>query len=291
MHSSGLTKRVARTDCFWGLARWPRPRWPVSGSLKWDGAGVRRRTAILAMVPLAFLGIACEGDTTVTMPADPEIPTAPEVSGITVSGVGEARGTPDVLYLNLSVDANALTVAEARSEGAAAAELLVASLRTNNIAEADIKTTHIGLNPVYEYPQNAAPRLIGYQYTNGLMVTVRQVASAGKLIDDALAAGGDSARMNGLQFGFDKPEALLAEARQKAMADAVARAGIYANGAGVSVGPVEYISEFTGGSVYPRPPATGGGASLFETTGGSPVQPGQSSVSVNITVRFGIDAK
>jgi len=247
-----------------------------------------RSALVLAIaVPLALFAMACEGDTTVSIPPSPEIPTAPEVSGITVSGVGEARGTPDVLYLNLSVEASAPAVADARAKGAAAAEKLVASLKANSIADPDIKTAHISLQPMYEYPQNAAPRLIGYQYTNALTVTVRDIAASGKVIDDALAAGGDSARMNSLQFGFDKPEALLSEARTKAMADAVARAGIYAAGAGVSVGPVEYVSEFTGSSVYPRPPATGGG-SLFDTTGGSPVQPGQNSVTVTITVRFGI---
>jgi uncharacterized protein YggE len=221
------------------------------------------------------------------VPADPAIPTAPEVSGITVSGVGEARGTPDLLYLNLSIEATASSVSLARAQGAAAAEKVIASVKANGVVDADIKTAHIALQPVYEYPQNAAPRLTGYQYLNALVVTVRDIPASGKIIDEALLTGGDNARMNGLQFGFSNPETLLAEARQKAIADARSRAELYATGAGVSVGPVEHVSEFTGSSVYPRPPATGA-PSLFDSTGGSPVQPGQNSVSVTITVRFGI---
>jgi len=248
---------------------------------------MRRVLIVGTLLVVAVAFSACEGDTTVNVPADPPNPTSPEVSGITVTGTGEARGVPDILTLSLGIETSAPTVAEARSRAAEAATQLLASLKANGIAEIDIRTSHVGIQPLYEYPQNLPPRLYAYQATNQLLVTVRDLDSAGRVIDDAAKAAGNSVRVNSLQFGFDKPETLLAEARRKAIEDAIARADVYAGSAGVTRGDVEYISEYTGtSSPYPRPPATGG--SVFDDAVNTPIQPGQSSVSVTVTVRFAI---
>lgn len=211
-----------------------------------------------------------------------------ETQGIAVSGTGEAKGVPDIATVQIGIETTATTVAEARAKGAEAATKLIASVKANGVEEKDIKTVAVSLQPQYEYAPNVPAKLIGYQATNSVVVTVRKLETAGKIIDDGAQAAGDAARVQGIQFGFANPEALLEEARGKAMANARARAESYAKAAGVKVGDVEYISEYQQPAVpMPRAPATGAAASLFASPE-TPIQAGESAASVTISVRFAI---
>lgn len=242
-----------------------------------------RLVAGLALVFAGAVLAACEGDTTVNVP---EGATVTQSTGITVNGSGEARGVPDIAMVNIGIEAQGATVAEARSKGAEAATRLIASLKANGLQDRDIRTTNVSIQARYEYPENREPRIVGYTAMNMLVVTIRSLDNAGKVIDDGVAAGGDSARLQGIAFGFDNPEALLSEARTKAIENARKRAEDYAKAAGVKVGQVEVISEFSAASPYPDAPATGRAfADEFQT----PIQPGETTTTVTVTVRYAIE--
>lgn len=234
--------------------------------------------ALISIPALAVVLAACgEGDT-INLPA----PTA--VEGITVSGTGEAFAPPDVATLTLGIEVSAPTVAEARERAADAADRLIAAVKANGVQDRDIQTTYIAVNPLYDYtPTGSPPRITGYSVANILTVRVRDLDRVSAVIDDALGAAGDAARLNGIQFGIDNREALLREAREKAIADARARAETYAAAAGVRVGEVRSISEVSSPSVVvPRAPATGADAR------GTPIEPGEASLSVTVTVTFAL---
>lgn len=235
--------------------------------------------ALISIPALAVVLAACgEGDT-INLPA----PTA--VEGITVSGTGEAFAPPDVATLTLGIEVSAPTVAEARERAADAADRLIAAAnKANGVQDRDIQTTYIAVNPLYDYtPTGSPPRIAGYSVANILTVRVRDLDRVSAVIDDALGAAGDAARLNGIQFGIDNREALLREAREKAIADARARAETYAAAAGVRVGEVRAISEVSSPSVIvPRAPATGADARS------TPIEPGEASLSVTVTVTFAL---
>ena len=67
--------------------------------------------AVIGIVALGLLALGCTETTTV-------LPAGQDLAGISVSGSGSAFGEPDVAVLTLGVEAEAPTVAEARSEAA-----------------------------------------------------------------------------------------------------------------------------------------------------------------------------
>lgn len=242
----------------------------------------------LLLAPLFLLGLlaaACQGDTTVNVP-EPTGETA--TTGIVVSGLGEVRADPDTAYLSVGIETSGATVAETRELAAAAATRLVEAVRAAGVEEKDIRTVGLSISPQYVYPENKKPELTGYVASNQVSVTIRELDSVSRVIDDAVEAGGDAARVQGISFGIDDPAPQLKEAREKAMADAAARAATYAEGAGASVGPVLAISESSGSQpIYPAVPATGRAADFAGGTS-TPIQPGQTVISVSVTVRYAI---
>ncbi len=242
---------------------------------------MRIRLLVIPVLALALVAAACEGDTTVNVPPGGDS----SVTGISVTGLGEVRAEPDIATLTIGIEASAPTVQEAREKGADAATRLINSLKSNGVDEKDIVTTSVNIYPQYFYPQNEPARITGYIASNTLAVTVRDLDNAGKVIDDGVTAAGDAARLQGIAFGIDEPEPYLKEAREKAVADAKSRAETFAAAAGVKVGTLLSISEASAPSgPILRAPATGGAA--YDTA--TPIQPGQTTVSVTVSVRFAI---
>lgn len=242
------------------------------------------RTSLFAVpvLAVALLAAACEGDTTVNVPPSDESSPA----GISVTGLGEVRAEPDIAVLTIGIEASGTTVQEARDKGADAATRLINSLKSNGVDEKDIVTTSVNIYPQYFYPQNEPARITGYIASNTLAVTVRNLDNAGKVIDDGVRAAGDTARLQGIAFGIDDPEPYLREAREKAVADAKSRAGTFAAAAGVKLGRLLALSEASAppGPIL-RAPTTGGAA--YDTT--TPIQPGQTTISVTVSVQFAIE--
>ena len=234
------------------------------------------------LLAVALLAGACKGDTTVNVPAQ-----GGDVSdGITVSGEGQVRSTPDLMTMSIGIEVEERTVAEARTAAADAATSLIDSLKSNGIAEKDIQTTSVSIYPRYTYPQNDQPRIIGYTAANQLTVKVRDLDRAGEVIDEAVGAAGEAARLQGISFGVDDPAPLLKEAREKAVSDAKSRAEAYARAAGVNVGAVLSISETTASYI---PVSRDAGMAYADTEKVTPIEPGEATTSVNVTVRFAID--
>jgi hypothetical protein len=142
-----------------------------------------------------------------------------------------------------------LTEALAASEDAA--RRVRAALATTGVAAQDAATRGLAANAEYEYDGNRQ-RMTGYRAEHRLALTLRGVATAGRVLGDALAAGGDDVRLEDVSFGVEDDAALRDLARAGAWADAVARASQLAGLAGRELGPVEQVVE--GGSAGPREP-------------------------------------
>ncbi len=235
------------------------------------------RSALLLLVALPALSLvaACGSDTTVVMGEDIV------EYGITVSGTGEAAATPDMATIDLGVEVTATTVAAAREGAAAAARRVIDAAKAQGVADRDLQTRTISISPVYDYSRSGTPTVTGYIAANFLVVRVRDLARLPAVIDAATAAGGDAARLQGITFGFNDEAALRKTARENAIADARQRAETYAAAAGVQLGEVISIVET---SASPPVPFTRSAAADTAT----PIEPGESTVAVSVTVRFAI---
>lgn len=238
--------------------------------------------AVIGIVALGLLALGCTETTTVVQPGQ-------SATGITVSGSGSAFGEPDVAVLTLGVEAQAPTVAEARSEAAEAMDATLQALKDGGVEENDIQTTRFSINPQYDYSGNGPPRLTGFFVENLVTVKIREIDDTGDLIDAAATAGGDLIRIQNLRFTIDDPAALEDEARVAAMEEARSKGETLAAVAGVSLGAPRAISE--SGGVSPitfrqdlfdaAVPAAGGSATSIEI--------GQLEVRVQVQVVYGLE--
>ena len=239
----------------------------------------RLAASLAALSLVAVLATACSGDTTIV---------AGESTtdlGITVTGTGEAAAAPDMAMLDLGVEVTAASVTDARERAAQAASRLIASVKGNGVADRDIQTRAIAVQPQYDYSRSGPPVITGYTVQNLLAVRVRDLDRLGKVIDDALAAAGDAARLNSLQLGFSKQDDLLETARKNAVADARKRAETFAAAAGVRVGAVLAITETAASG--PIPLGLPAARSTADTA--TPIEPGESTVTVTVSVRFAVE--
>ena len=163
--------------------------------------------------------------------------------GIHAHGAGITTGEADVAVLTLAAQARRETVTDARDDAARAMDGILSALRDAAIADEDIETARFSIQPRYEYPPNSSPRLSGYEVTNTIAVTVRDLDSLPMVIDNAVTAGGDATRIDGVTYKIEDPTALEQEARLLALEDAIAKADIYAEQTGVQRGKLTYVVE------------------------------------------------
>jgi uncharacterized protein YggE len=203
--------------------------------------------------------------------------------GITVSGEGSVFGAPDVAVATLGVQADAASVGAARSMAATSMDAMVKTLKDGGVADKDIQTTQFSVDPRYDYSNNKQT-LIGFTVSNIATIKIHDINKTGELIDAAVPAGGDLARVQGLQFTLDDPSTLQNQAREKAMADAKSRATTLAQAAGVELGAPRSISE-TGGPA----PINFTGAAFDERLAAAPntpIETGQLQVQIQVSVVY-----
>lgn len=210
---------------------------------------------------------------------------ATEVTGmrqITVIGEGEAGAAPDTAHVEIGVETQAPTSSAAISQNSAQVSAVIARLQELGIAEADIRTSNLGLYAIYgEQPAE----ITGYNANNTVHVVIRDLAQASTLLDEVVQVGAN--RIYGLHFRVADPAALQAEARGKALENARTRAEQMAQASGASLGEVLVITENIG-EQNPVPFGRGGGAAVTEMAADVPVQEGEQQVHARIQVTFAL---
>lgn len=180
------------------------------------------------------------------------VPSLAQTMGqITVTGEASVTGAPDMAILSLGVTSEGSTAAEAMAANTAALANVVERLKTAGIDARDLQTSNLSLNPNWSnYDSASGQKISGYTASNLLTVRIRSLPDLGGVIDAAIKDGANA--LNGLSFGLSEPRPALDEARKGAVADAKAKAQLYAEAAGVTLGPIVSITE-SGGMPVPGP--------------------------------------
>ncbi len=210
---------------------------------------------------------------------------------LTLSAEGRSNRTPDLAVFSAGVTSQGKTASEALSANSADMNKVIAALKRAGIADRDIQTSNLSLNPIYQ-PQRqlpdgtvepAQPKIIGYQVYNTVNVRQRNLAQFGRVLDTLVAAGAN--QINGPSFQMDDPDAATDEARIQAMKKARARANLYASAAGLKVLRILAISE--SGGYMPQPPVMYARAAMADGMEKStPVAAGEVSLTSTVTVLF-----
>lgn len=209
------------------------------------------------------------------------VPVAADATVIHVQASGTASAVPDLALIIAGVVTQHSDSAQALSDNAARMQQVMAALRAAGVASRDIQTGHLGLAPQYRYADNQPPVLTGYQASNSVRITLRDLAAMGKVID-ALARQGAN-QIDGPHFSLQDTAALLRQARLAALDDARAQADLYARSLGLKVRRVLLISD--NGYSAPAPMVKMARMASMEMAD-TPVAAGQSEIQVQLSVSY-----
>jgi len=195
---------------------------------------------------------------------------------ITVTGQAAVSVAPDTVLVRVGVSSHGKTAREASDTNAKRMTAVLGAIKASGIAERDIQTSRLSLQPQYDPNKGGTANLLGFLVTNQLTVRIHEIGQLPAILDRAIGAGANE--MSGIEFVVSEQSKLLDQARDDAIADAYRKAELYAKAAGAKLGRVVAITEE--GAPSPPHPVTAMRA------GAVPVVPGEQTLRATVTVSY-----
>ena len=247
---------------------------------------------ILALAAAGAL-VACGTSLAQTAPAGPAVPgeapipsshansIQPETT-LSLSASGEVTRAPDMATITLGVQTEADTASAAMSQNAERMNRVYAALSEAGIAERDMQTSNLSLQPRYDYSNRdgSPPKVTGYTASNQVTVKARDLDTLGTTMDTIVAEGGNT--ISGLNFGLEDPSEARDEARREAVKKALQRAQLYADATGYRVARIVTISESGGDYGGPVPMMS----MRAEADSSTKISGGEVGYTVDVNVTF-----
>lgn len=210
-------------------------------------------TGVLVILALFLLA------ETITLAGNFRRPSSPATDTITVNGSGQAAFPPDVARISFSVQNTSSSVVDAQTATTKQANAAIDFIKEQGIADKDVKTLSYNISPQYSYPNpclqgalcptyNGTPKITGYQVSETIQVTVRNLSVIGGLLSGIGKL--EVQNVNGPAFALDDPTAGYDAARADAINKAKAQATLLAKQLGVRLGKIVNFSASSGGSQY-----------------------------------------
>ncbi|MCT4559695.1 MAG: SIMPL domain-containing protein [Pelagimonas sp.] len=210
---------------------------------------------------------------------------AGDLRQITVTGEATVRAAPDMATLSVGANETRPTSVEAMNAVSDALNRVIAHLEAAGVAKQDMQTSRLNLHRKTRWDQGRNREIVeGYQASDMLTVQVRALDQLSTILAAVLDDGANA--MHGLSFGLQDPAPLRAEARQGAVADAMAKAALYAQAADVQLGAVMEIRE--GGAAVAPPFAAAPRMVMAAEAAPVPVAEGEVEARAQIIMVFEI---
>ena len=214
-------------------------------------------------------------------PAPPPVPA--QAALLTVTGTGEVSVAPDMARIQVGVLAEADTAAAAVRAMSADMDKVMQSLTAAGIAADDIQTSGLRVDVQQSYDEaTRTTRVTGYVAVTDVQIEVLDLSTLGQTLDAVVQEGAN--QMNGLSFDLQNRKPVLDEARRAAVADALDKAQLYADAAGVALGPIRALTEGGQGGGMPQPMMR----MAMDAAESVPVAAGQITVSADVSVTWGL---
>ncbi len=209
------------------------------------------------------------------------------VRTLQINGHGEVHQAPDLAIVTTGVVTSAVDAKSALAANTKSMTALFAVLKSVDIADKDVQTSNFSVQPQYDYSKNNGqpPKVVGYQVSNNVTVTVRKVDALGDVLDKLVSSG--SNQVSGISFSIADPQAALDAARKAAMADALRKANVLSSAAGVKLGAVASISE--GGESMPQPVVMMRAKAMSPDAAPVPIAQGEQLIGADVNVVWSIE--
>lgn len=247
---------------------------------------------------LIALGIGLHGYLTQPKAGSPvsatELTGGQKIGILSVTGDGKATARPDMVTIQASFSELDTTSATALDKVNRKVAEIVNIAKANGVSDKDVQTSGLYINPEYDYMINNSPRLKGQRATESVTITVRGVDEkadkASRVIDQVSAI--DNVQLGGISFDIEDKTKLFTQAREAAFAKAKQKAQELSKLGGVKLDKPVTITD---NAVEYSPPivnyamAERGIMAADSVKASTPVQTGELSVTVNLSVGWGIE--
>ncbi len=243
-----------------------------------------KKGILLTAIGLALVVLVTAVTTKPPVAANAANTTGTTAGKITVTAVGTVKAKPDIATVSLGVVTTAKEADAAQSENTTRMNAVVDALKAHGIAEDDIKTGYYYMYPQYDYSSaKSEPAITGYNVSNTVIVTIRNIESVGSVIDKAVSAGANNA--NSVTFGVTDITPYYNKALTQAINSGKAKANSIASALGVTVSQPLEVNEI--GGYTPTYAEAGGMMNAKDMGGGTPITPGTIEVTANLQMIFG----
>lgn len=198
---------------------------------------------------------------------------------LSLSAAGAVKAAPDEVTISTGVTSEAPTAREALEKNSAAMTRVVEAMKADGVDPKDIQTTDFSVQPIYPERKGSEQRIIGYRVTNSVRLMVHDIGKLGVILDEVVNLGAN--QIGAIEFGVAEPEVLKDEARKAATAKAIANAKLYAEAAGVELGPVLSLTEED--AVYQPRYAV---PAAMEAAKAVPIEAGTTTVEVKVQMSW-----
>jgi uncharacterized protein YggE len=201
---------------------------------------------------------------------------------IVVTGEGTIKATPDQAWVSIGVESRSKVSKDAQQRNAQAMTAIQQKIAGFGIPKEAIKTTAVDLQLEFDYADGKqTPR--GYVARNTIEVRVDDLAKLGEVLDAVVNSG--ATMIHGLRFDVKERAALEASALQRAVTNALAKAGALAAGAKRAVDQIVKIEEIASGEPGPMPRPF---AMAARAEAATPVAPGELEIRAVVRVTASI---
>lgn len=207
---------------------------------------------------------------------------------VNIDGEGKVSGKPDVAVISLGVQSEAKTVKSAQDDNTKKMNAIVKAVKDMGVKADDIQTTNYNIYPKYNYERTTgASNIIGYTVSQSVTIKARDLDKTGDILGKAGDLGAN--QVGGVQFTIDNPEALKAQAREKAIENAKKKADELFKKLGVSPGRIVSFNEYSNGEpIYYKSSSEGYGIGGGAPAAAPDIQSGSLDVVVNVSLVFEI---
>ena len=207
---------------------------------------------------------------------------------LSVSGEGVAHAAPDIALITLGVVSEAASARDALDENTQTMTGIIAALKDEDLEDRDLQTSGFSVEPIFSQPPRNydhstpfRPEILGYRVRNNVNVRIRDLERVGAILDLVVTLGANS--ITGPSCTVADPTPLEDEARRAAVADALRKAVLYAEAAGVALGPIQSISEGYASAPQPMQAAT---MRLEAADSSVPIEGGELTFEVQVSVSW-----